>query len=132
MLGHNLLPPSKSFYISAQFLYNIAMGMRICSLSSGSKGNCIYVGTEKSSILVDVGISLSKIKKCMEIFGADLSQTDVFITHTHVDHIKYLSQIAKHCRAVYCSPVVAQQIEQSAGYKTKITDFDKIVGVFSM
>jgi len=104
------------------------MGMRICSLSSGSKGNCIFVGTEKSSVLVDAGIPLTKIKKCMEIFGADLSQTDLFVTHTHTDHIKYLSQIARYCKSVYCSPAVAQQIEQYAGYKTKITDCDKTVG----
>ena len=31
--------------------------MRLCSIASGSSGNCIYVGSEEAHVLVDVGIS---------------------------------------------------------------------------
>ena len=31
--------------------------MRLCSIASGSSGNCIYVGTDTTHVLVDVGIS---------------------------------------------------------------------------
>ena len=31
--------------------------MKLCSLSSGSSGNCIYVGSENSGMLVDCGVS---------------------------------------------------------------------------
>ena len=31
--------------------------MRMCSIASGSSGNCIYIGTDATHLLVDVGIS---------------------------------------------------------------------------
>ncbi|MEG0566261.1 MAG: MBL fold metallo-hydrolase, partial [Hungatella sp.] len=31
--------------------------MRLVSIASGSSGNCIYVGSEQTHILVDAGIS---------------------------------------------------------------------------
>ena len=34
--------------------------MRLCSIASGSSGNCIYVGSEATHLLVDVGISGKK------------------------------------------------------------------------
>ena len=36
--------------------------MRVCSIASGSSGNCIYVGTETTHILVDAGISCKRIR----------------------------------------------------------------------
>ena len=37
--------------------------MRLCSIASGSSGNCIYVGSEEAHVLVDVGISGKSIEK---------------------------------------------------------------------
>ena len=34
--------------------------MRLCSIASGSSGNCIYVGSEATHLLVDVGIRRQK------------------------------------------------------------------------
>ena len=31
--------------------------MYFCSISSGSSGNCIYVGSYKTKVLIDAGIS---------------------------------------------------------------------------
>ena len=31
--------------------------MRMCSIASGSSGNCIYVGSDDTHLLVDTGIS---------------------------------------------------------------------------
>ena len=31
--------------------------MRLCSIASGSSGNCIYVGDDHTHLLVDTGIS---------------------------------------------------------------------------
>ncbi len=30
--------------------------MRMCSIASGSSGNCIYIGSDNSHILIDAGI----------------------------------------------------------------------------
>ena len=36
--------------------------MRFCSIASGSSGNCIYVGSENTHVLVDTGISGKKME----------------------------------------------------------------------
>ena len=36
--------------------------MRMCSIASGSSGNCIYVGSDDTHLLVDTGISKKRIE----------------------------------------------------------------------
>ena len=46
--------------------------MRLCSIASGSSGNCIYVGSDRTHLLVDTGISKKRIEeglKELEIKG---------------------------------------------------------------
>ncbi|MFI3170886.1 MAG: MBL fold metallo-hydrolase [Eubacteriales bacterium] len=62
--------------------------MKLCSIASGSSGNCIYVGSETTHILIDAGISKKKIEEGLKTIG--LSGTDIsalFVTHEHTDHI---------------------------------------------
>ena len=50
--------------------------MRFVSIASGSSGNCIYIGTEETHILVDAGISNKRIEqglKDMGLKGEDLN-----------------------------------------------------------
>lgn len=62
-----------------------------CPLASGSKGNCIYVGTKHAKILIDAGLSARAIKERLSIIGVDLSEIDaILITHEHIDHIRGL------------------------------------------
>ena len=37
--------------------------MRMCSIASGSSGNCIYVGSDSTSLLIDAGISGKRWRK---------------------------------------------------------------------
>ncbi len=70
--------------------------MRFCSIASGSSGNCIYVGSEKAHVLVDVGISGKKMEQGLN--SIDLSGKDIdgiLITHEHSDHIKGIGVIAR-------------------------------------
>ena len=43
--------------------------MRMCSIASGSSGNCIYIGTEATHLLVDAGISRKKTLEALNKFG---------------------------------------------------------------
>ena len=70
--------------------------MRLCSIASGSSGNCIYIGSEETHILVDAGISCKRIEaglKKAELTGNDIS--GLFITHEHSDHIQGLGVLAR-------------------------------------
>ena len=37
--------------------------MRLCSIASGSSGNCIYIGDDQTHLLVDTGISKKRIEE---------------------------------------------------------------------
>ena len=65
--------------------------MRLCSIASGSSGNCIYVGSDSTHLLVDTGISKKRIEESLaelEVKGEELN--GILITHEHSDHIQGL------------------------------------------
>ena len=65
--------------------------MRMCSIASGSSGNCIYVGSDNTHLLIDTGISKKKIDEGLAelgLTGEDIS--GILITHEHSDHIQGL------------------------------------------
>lgn len=80
--------------------------MRLCSIASGSSGNCIYVGSEATHLLVDVGISGKKAEAGLnelDITGRDLD--GILVTHEHVDHIAGLGVMArKYHIPIYATP----------------------------
>lgn len=70
--------------------------MKICSLASSSSGNCIYVGTDKTHILIDAGISCKRVRTGLEKIGVDPALLDgILITHEHTDHIKGLGVVSR-------------------------------------
>ncbi|TJX13150.1 MBL fold metallo-hydrolase [Tissierella creatinini] len=63
------------------------MSIRFCSLSSGSSGNCQYIETGNTRILIDAGFSGKKIESLLSSIGADPSRLDgILVTHEHLDH----------------------------------------------
>ena len=70
---------------------------RFISLSSGSNGNCYYIGNDDVSFLIDVGIGGRTIRKRLAQLGIDVSTVDfVLVSHDHVDHIRYLGSFTEH------------------------------------
>lgn len=70
--------------------------MRMCSIASGSSGNCIYVGTDATHLLVDVGISCKRIVSGLHELGLDGRDIDgILITHEHADHISGLGVMSR-------------------------------------
>jgi len=66
-----------------------------CPLASGSKGNCIYLGTEHVKVLIDAGLSCRMIQMRLSEIGVSISEIDaIFITHEHTDHIQGLKVLA--------------------------------------
>src|SRR3990167_6225340 len=67
-----------------------------CPLASGSKGNCLYLGSATTRVLIDAGISLREICKRLEEIQVDLQTIQaVFVTHEHSDHIKGLPLLSQ-------------------------------------
>ncbi len=60
-----------------------------CPISSGSSGNCTYIATGGTRILIDAGESGKRIQEGLKTLGVDGDSLDaLFITHEHADHIK--------------------------------------------
>lgn len=70
--------------------------MQLYSIASGSSGNCIYVGTEETSILIDAGISMKRIREGLEAQELSLERIQaIFITHEHTDHVSGLGPVLR-------------------------------------
>ena len=65
------------------------MKLKFCSLYSGSSGNCQYIKTKNTTIIVDAGLSGKRIQQEIVNIGEDPNKIDaIFITHEHIDHIQ--------------------------------------------
>lgn len=66
-----------------------------CPLASGSKGNCIYLGTPQLKLLIDAGLSAKATKEKLQEIGTDIHDIDaILITHEHTDHTQGLKILA--------------------------------------
>lgn len=69
--------------------------LNFCSLYSGSSGNSLFIETENTKILVDIGLSCKKIEDALTSIEESPNSIDaILITHEHSDHIKGLSTIS--------------------------------------
>lgn len=70
--------------------------MKLCSISSGSEGNCIYVGGKQGNILVDAGLSGKKIETALQDIQVEPENIDaILVTHEHGDHIAGVGVMAR-------------------------------------
>lgn len=70
--------------------------IKFCNLFSGSTGNCTYISTENTKILIDAGVSCAKISKALAELNTNFDEIDaILVTHEHSDHTKGLATITK-------------------------------------
>ncbi|SFP92378.1 Phosphoribosyl 1,2-cyclic phosphodiesterase [Butyrivibrio proteoclasticus] len=70
--------------------------MRFTSIASGSSGNCTYIGSDNTHILIDAGVSKKRIEEGLKSLDLTLSDISaIFVTHEHTDHIAALHTILK-------------------------------------
>ena len=75
--------------------------IRFKSFSSGSCGNCYFLGSEEEGhthgVLIDAGVSPRRLKKELLAEGLGFDCIDaVLVTHDHLDHIRSLGSYCKH------------------------------------
>ena len=77
--------------------------MKVSVLASGSKGNCTYIESNNTRILIDLGMSSLYVEKKLISLGINPDDiSSIFITHTHTDHIAGLKVfIKKHHPKVF-------------------------------
>lgn len=72
------------------------MELRFAPLFSGSSGNAIYVGCDGAHMLVDAGVSGTRVAKALESVGvAPKDLSGILVTHEHTDHIQGVGVLSR-------------------------------------
>lgn len=70
--------------------------MKLSTIASGSSGNCIYMGSGSTHILIDVGVSKKKIEAGLKELGLEPQDiTAILVTHEHSDHISGIGVMSR-------------------------------------
>ena len=96
-----------------------------CPLASGSKGNCLYFGSDEVKILIDAGLSLKATQSKLSEIGVSMEEIDaILITHEHGDHIAGLKpMISKYSIPVFANQETAKGILDSVDLKLRFKIF---------
>lgn len=89
--------------------------MDLCSIASGSSGNCVYVGSRRTGVLIDAGISGKKAEEGLNSIDRTAKEMDgILITHEHSDHIKGLGVLSRRYKLpIYATEKTIEAIQQS-------------------
>ena len=105
------------------------MAIYFCSLASGSSGNCQYIASETTGILLDAGLSGKYINKSLESIDAKVDQLEaLFITHEHSDHVKSAGILMrKYGLTLYLTQPTYEKVESKLGKydKEKVVIIEK-------
>ena len=86
--------------------------MKFNIIASGSKGNATIVSHNKTNILIDMGISLTRLNEGLAEFNLTVKDINaVIFTHDHADHIcnlKSLSPKIMYALQIGCSGIEVQ------------------------
>jgi len=93
------------------------MAFTFCSLASGSSGNCQFVASERTKILVDAGMSGKYVKTSLQSIDVDINTINgILLTHEHLDHISGLGVLMRrHHIPLYVSAKTWVSLEGKIG-----------------
>ena len=96
--------------------------LKLISFGSGSSGNCYFLYTEKSGLLIDAGVGVRILKKHMKDYGLSPNSIHhVLITHDHADHIKSVGSLStEYNLPIYATQKVHAGIQGNYSVRKKI------------
>ncbi len=89
--------------------------MRFTILGSGSGGNCAYLETDETRLLIDAGFTARQIRQRL----ASIQRTPetlhgILLTHEHSDHIQGLGVLCQQVSApIFCNRLTREASEQA-------------------
>ena len=95
------------------------MPVRLTILGSGSSGNCAYVETDETRVLIDAGFSLRQIRQRLASIGrAPENLTAILVTHEHSDHVQSLPLLSgKLGIPIYANRPTHEAVEYQYGVR---------------
>lgn len=98
--------------------------MKFLCLGSGSCGNCYYLESNGTAILIDLGIGIRAFKKHAKDYGLRLPDIKaILVTHDHTDHVKAVGPLSidQHL-PVYASAGVHVGVQRNRFMTKKIPE----------
>ena len=102
--------------------------MKICVLSSGSKGNVSFLAINGKYFLLDAGRNYKYIKEKLLTLNFDIKNIDyIVITHNHKDHISALKTLVTKTNAtIILSKKIYNEIPEIQNYSKILICEDEI------
>jgi phosphoribosyl 1,2-cyclic phosphodiesterase len=84
-------------------------------LGSGSAGNCAYVETDDTRLLIDAGLSGRQIRQRLaSIARAPEGLQGILVTHEHLDHVQGLTTLCALLRIpLYCNRLTQEAVQDA-------------------
>ena len=99
------------------------MGVKFCSLSSGSSGNCQYIETDNIRILIDAGLSGKRIEELLKSIDVCPTTIDcILVTHEHIDHIKGAGILSRRFNIEIFPLSISHDASDPVGYCIQYND----------
>ncbi|MGI6085024.1 MAG: MBL fold metallo-hydrolase [Acetivibrionales bacterium] len=105
--------------------------IKVCSLFSGSSGNCIFVSYNDTAVLIDAGVSGRRIEAALAGIGESFDKiAGIFITHEHSDHISGAGILSRrHNVPIYANPTTWMAMRPVLGkIKTEFVRYIELGG----
>ncbi len=89
---------------------------RLATLFSSSSGNCVLISNSDTNILIDAGVSASKIIRSLGELSLDICEIDaILVTHEHSDHIAGVGTLSRNYNIpVYANSATMAEIISSS------------------
>ena len=91
----------------------LSVPARLTILASGSSGNCAYLETDDTRLLIDAGLSARQIRQRLLAIGRTPENLNgILITHEHTDHTQGLGVLAGRLNIpIYCNRLTKEAIQ---------------------
>ncbi len=120
--------------------------MKFISFSSGSSGNCYFIGCDgpdgrNHGLLIDAGVSLRRLKSYLADLDMDFGCiSGILVTHDHLDHIRHLGAYCKHLKIpVWATPELHIALARHTftrdwidGCRNVLSNGENLIDVFSV
>ena len=105
-------------------------GFAFMSFGSGSSGNCAYLGTFESGILIVAGIDPDRVFGELHRNGVPPQAVKgIILTHDHQDHVRYVYACVrkhKHLR-IYCTPKLMNGLLRRHNISRRVRDYHEAI-----
>lgn len=103
--------------------------LNFISFGSGSSGNCYYLYTQNSGLLIDVGVGTRSLKKAFHDYGLRFVDgfDGILVTHDHADHIKSVGSLSKKFNLpVYATETVHAGMDRNYCMRCKLAHSNRM------